>query len=373
MSSTYGKSLKLTVFGESHGEGIGCVLDGVPAGIEIDMDELCAFLSRRAPGVRRELGAITTSRGEPDIPRFLSGICDGRTTGSPIAAVIENTNTRSNDYKGFTSTPRPGHADFTAAIKYGGAADMRGGGHFSGRLTAPLCIAGAICMAALKQSGITVGAHILSVADVNDAAFDGVSLDGQTLAALDKMPFPTLEKEAGERMPEAIRAAHKDGDSVGGVIECAVLGLPVGVGDPIFDGMENRIASILFGIPAVKGVSFGARENGDDAFAFARRRGSENNDAFVMTENGVKTKTNHAGGILGGITNGMPLIFSCGFKPTPSIAREQETVDLEKGENTTVQIGGRHDPCVVLRAVPCVIAAAAIAVYDAILDNRDQR
>ncbi len=370
MSSTYTSKLKLSIFGESHGEGIGCVLDGVPAGIAVDMDAIRAFLARRAPGAREGMGEVTTTRREPDMPRFFGGIYRGHTTGAPIAAVIENTNTRSGDYASFASIPRPGHADYTAAVKYGGYADMRGGGHFSGRLTAPLCIAGAICLAALGTRGITVGAHILSVGGVYDIPFDGVALDAETLARLDTMAFPTQSGEAGVAMQACIRTAHGEGDSVGGSIECAVLGLPVGLGEPMFDGMENRIARLLFAIPALKGVSFGASDADEaaNAFAFTARRGSKNNDAFVLDGGKVKTKTNYAGGILGGITNGMPLLFRAGLKPTPSIARVQRTLDMEAGRETELQITGRHDPCVVLRAVPCVIAAAAIAVYDALLE-----
>jgi chorismate synthase len=353
MSSTYGESLKLSIFGQSHGTAIGMTLDGIPAGLQVDPQALQQFLNRRAPGQND----WSTPRREEDAPEFLSGILDGYTCGAPIAAVIRNTNTRSGDYANLKDAPRPGHADFTAQAKYGGYQDAAGGGHFSGRLTAPLCIAGGLCKQWLAAMGIRIGAHLQAVAGVEDRCFDPLA---PQLTAV-REDFPVLDADAGKRMLEAVAAARKELDSVGGIIECAVTGLPVGLGEPMFGGMESRIAQIVYGIPAVKGVEFGA------GFASAAMKGSENNDDFTSVDGQVRTETNHAGGILGGITSGMPLIFRVAVKPTPSIARQQQTVS--GGEAVPLEIKGRHDPCIAPRAVPVVEAAAAIAVFDAILSQ----
>ena len=291
----------------------------------------------------------------------------GKTCGAPLAAVIRNTNTRSGDYENLKDIPRPGHADYTAQVKYGGFQDVSGGGHFSGRLTAPLCIAGGICKQLLARRGIFVGAHIAAIAGILDASFDPVGLEQAALLAPGEKNFPVIDDEAGERMQEAIAEAKAQLDSVGGVIECAVLGLPAGLGDPMLDGMENRIARLTFAIPAVKGVEFGA------GFGVATLRGSQNNDPFYMDGDRVRTCTNHSGGILGGITNGMPLVFRAAVKPTPSIGQAQDSVSLSRKEDTKLEIKGRHDPCIVPRAVPCVEAAAAIAVYDALLEQEKRR
>lgn len=355
MSSTYGESLKLSIFGQSHGSGIGMVLDGIPAGLQVDTGKLQEFLNRRAPGQND----WSTPRKEADAPEFLSGILDGFTCGAPIAALIRNKNTRSGDYANLRDCPRPGHADYTAQIKYGGYQDSAGGGHFSGRLTAPLCIAGGLCKQWLENAGIHVGAHIASIAGVADAPFDPVS---PQLLDVD-FGFPVLNPKAGEAMRQAIAEARAQQDSVGGIIECAVTGLPAGLGEPMFGGVESRIAQIIYGIPAVKGLEFGA------GFGCAELLGSQNNDAFVLENGKVKTVTNNAGGILGGITSGMPMIFRAAFKPTPSIARQQQSVSLEKGETQPLVVQGRHDPCIVPRAVPVVEAAAAIAVMDLLLEN----
>ena len=313
------------------------------------MEALQGFLNRRAPGQNE----WSTPRKEADVPEFLSGLVGNVTCGTPLTAIIRNTNTRSGDYAGLSVVPRPGHADFTAAVKYGGHADFAGGGAFSGRLTAPLCIAGGICLQLLRRQGITVISRIAAIGGVTDTA--------PLTAPTAEKPFPVVEDAAGEAIRAAIAAAKAEGDSVGGIIECAVLGLPVGLGGPLFDGMEGKIASIIFGIPAVKGIEFGA------GFAAAALRGSENNDAFTVENGTVKTVTNHCGGILGGITNGMPLTFRTAFKPTPSIAKEQQSVNLTSLTPETLRVQGRHDPCIVPRAVPCVEAAAAVAVYDALL------
>lgn len=347
--SQYGEHLHLTIFGQSHAPAIGMTLEGLPAGEAIDMEALQGFLNRRAPGQNE----WSTPRKEADVPEFLSGLVGNVTCGTPLTAIIRNTNTRSGDYAGLSVVPRPGHADFTAAVKYGGHADFAGGGAFSGRLTAPLCIAGGICLQLLRRQGITVISRIAAIGGVTDTA--------PLTAPTAEKPFPVVEDAAGEAIRAAIAAAKAEGDSVGGIIECAVLGLPVGLGGPLFDGMEGKIASIIFGIPAVKGIEFGA------GFAAAALRGSENNDAFTMENGTVKTVTNHCGGILGGITNGMPLTFRTAFKPTPSIAKEQQSVNLTSLTPETLRVQGRHDPCIVPRAVPCVEAAAAVAVYDALL------
>jgi len=355
MSSSYGESLRLTIFGQSHSPAIGMVLEGIPAGETIDFGELQRFLDRRAPG----RNGYSTARREADVPEFLSGLVGNVTCGAPLAAILRNADTRPGDYAAFASVPRPGHADYTAEIKYGGYQDRGGGGHFSGRLTAPLCIAGGVCRQLLAREGIEVAARILSIAGIRDR--------GDFTAPVGEKPFPVVDDACGEAMQAAVAAAKAEGDSVGGVIECVVRGLPAGLGDPMFDGMENRIAAIAFGIPAVKGIEFGA------GFAAASMRGSEHNDAYEIRGGAVHAKTNRAGGILGGITNGEPLVFRLAIKPTPSIAAGQQSVDLEKMEETALSVPGRHDPCIVPRAVPVAEAAAAIAVADALLARRKEK
>ncbi|MCL1789015.1 MAG: chorismate synthase [Oscillospiraceae bacterium] len=329
MSSCYGNRINIQIFGQSHSAAVGVVLDGIPAGITLDTDELRTFMKRRAPGN----SATSTARKEADEPEILSGLAENTTCGAPIAVLIRNTDTRSADYRELRDIPRPSHADYSAYMKFGEAHDIRGGGHFSGRLTAPLCAAGGICLQILQTLGISITARIVRVGKVTDTTL----------------------------MEEEILKAKQDGDSVGGVIECIAVGVPAGLGDPIFNGMENRISGIVFGIPGVKGIEFGS------GFAGAERRGSENNDSFFMENGAVRTRTNHSGGILGGITNGMPVIFRAAFKPTPSIAKEQNSVSLSRSEDAVLHVTGRHDPCIVPRAVPCVEAAAAIAIYDAYL------
>ena len=354
MSSSFGENIRLTVFGQSHSKAIGMTLEGVPAGERIDTDALSAFLSRRAPGKN----AYSTVRKEQDAPEFLSGLVDGVTCGAPICAVIKNNDAKSTDYDAFRNIPRPGHADFTAMAKYRGYEDRAGGGHFSGRLTAPLCIAGGICLQLLKNAGISVFARIASVGDVED--------EGELLSPVSEKEFPTVSDEKGELMRKLIAEARADGDSVGGVVECVADGLPAGLGDPIFGGVENRISAAVFGIPAVKGIEFGA------GFAAARLRGSGNNDPFTVENGRIVTKTNNCGGILGGITNGMRLSFRIAIKPTPSIARTQDSVDVRSFENVKLSITGRHDPCIVPRAVPCAEAAAAVVLYDMLLGRKKE-
>lgn len=354
MASYLGEHIHVSVFGQSHSPAIGVVVDGLPAGERVDMEELGRFLKRRAPGQN----ATSTPRKEADLPQFLSGLVDNVTCGAPLAALIENTNTRSQDYAQLRDKPRPGHADFTAQVKYGGFQDVAGGGHFSGRLTAPLCIAGGICLQMLRRRGIEVAAHIASIAGEADRPFDPMGESVETMDALKRAPFPVLDEKAGERMRKVILQAKEEGDSVGGIVECLVTGVPAGLGEPMFGGMENRLAAALFGIPAVKGVEFGA------GFGVATMRGSENNDPFTVKDGKVVTQTNRAGGILGGITNGMPLVFRLAFKPTPSIAREQQTVSLSKKQVEELVVTGRHDPCIVPRAVPVVEAVTALVLSD---------
>ena len=355
MSSTYGENLKLSIFGQSHAPAIGMTLDGIPAGLTVDLEKLQQFLNRRAPGQND----YSTPRREEDRPEFLSGLLNGFTCGAPLAAIIRNTNTRSGDYANLMDCPRPGHADYTAQVKYGGFQDAAGGGHFSGRLTAPLCIAGGLCKQWLEAKGIRIGAHIAAIAGIPDTPFDPIKPQLSSVGA----DFPVLNPEAGARMRQAISDAKRDLDSVGGIIECAVTGLPAGLGEPMFGGVEGRIAQIVYGIPAVKGVEFGI------GFEAANLRGSENNDDFRMEEGKVVTSTNHCGGILGGITNGMPLLFRAAIKPTPSISQAQQSVSLSRGENQELVVKGRHAPCIVPRAVPVVEAAAAIAIFDMLLQN----
>ena len=354
MNSTYGEQLKLSIFGQSHGKAIGMTLDGIPAGLAVDLEKLQSFLNRRTPGRHDH----DTPRKEADQPEFLAGIVEGRTCGAPIAALIYNTNTRSGDYDNLKDCPRPGHSDYTAQIKYGGFQDAAGGGHFSGRLTAPLCIAGGLCKQWLEEKGIAITARILSIGEVTDCTpvdwtepdLSGISQD-----------FPVLDPLSGSKMKAAIAEAKSEGDSLGGTIECLITGMPAGVGGPMFAGMEGKIAQIIYGIPAVKGIDFGS------GFSGSRMRGSQNNDPFTVKDGKILTKTNNAGGILGGITTGMPIVFRTAIKPTPSIAAEQDSVQLSTMEPTKLRVLGRHDPCIVPRAVPVVEAAAAIAVFDMLL------
>lgn len=334
MNSSYGDNIRITIFGQSHAPAIGVTVEGLPAGFTIDCAALQAFLDRRAPG----RDPTTTARREADAPEFLSGLVGDVTCGAPLTAIIRNSNTRSQDYEELRAVPRPGHADWPAQVRFGGFQDVAGGGHFSGRLTAPLCIAGGIVLQILAQEGMTVQARAERIGGETDP----------------------------DRQRAAILAAKAAGDSVGGVIVAEVRGLPVGVGDPMFGGLENRIAQAVFGIPAVKGIEFG------DGFAASERRGSENNDPYRMVDGKVKPVTNHAGGILGGLSTGEPITFRVAVKPTSSIAIEQDSVNLQTGENARLRVHGRHDPCIVPRAVPCVEAAAALAVYDALLERRKE-
>ena len=354
MSSIFnGSTLRLSIFGQSHSEAIGMTLDGLPAGIPVDPDRLQQFLNRRAPGQNE----WSTPRREEDRPEFLCGLKDGITCGAPLTALIRNRNTRGKDYESLRVIPRPGHADYTAQVKYSGFQDYNGGGHFSGRLTAPLCIAGGILLQFLERQGIIVNARILRIANVTD--------DAPFLSSVADKLFPAVSDEASRRMQNKIAEARSEGDSVGGVVECIVRGAPAGLGNPIFDGVENRIAQLMFAVPAVKGIEFGA------GFGAAEMRGSENNDEFCIQKSKVRTCTNHAGGILGGITNGEEIVFRAAFKPTPSIAKPQRSVNLESMQPEILEITGRHDPCIVPRAVPVAEAVAAVALSDLILRGND--
>ena len=357
MSSTFGNHMKVSVFGQSHSAGIGVVIDGIPAGQEIDFDALQAFLDRRAPG-RTPWG---TPRKEADAPRFLSGFVGNVICGDPIAAIIENTNARPSDYAQMQRMPRPGHADYTAYLKHDGLNDVSGGGHFSGRLTAPLCIAGGIALQLLERRGVRIGAHLARVAGIDDERFPLQGIGGDLLKAAATKDFPVLDNEAGVRMQEAILQAREEGDSVGGIVECAAVGMPAGLGGPMFDGIENVIAKLCFGIPAVKSVEFGR------GFELADMRGSQHNDGYRMQDGNVVLESNNAGGALGGISTGEPIVFRVAFKPTSSIAKMQHTVDLQELCNADISVQGRHDPCVAVRAVPVVEAVCALALLDLLL------
>ncbi len=358
MANIFGNILKLSLFGESHSDAIGIVIDGLPAGLPLDFEEIRAEMERRAPGRNQ----FSTPRKEGDIPRIVSGFFEGKTTGTPLCALIENTNTRSKDY-----TPellRPSHADYTALCRYHGFSDYRGGGHFSGRLTAPLTFAGAILKPYLKAQGIEIFAHIKSLESLEDAGFDAVNPDLATYRKLKTETLPVLNPEMADAFADAIKKAREEQDSVGGVVETLVTGLPAGLGSPFFESVESRLASLLFSIPAVKGVSFGT------GFEITKLRGSQANDAFCLKDGKVQTKTNHNGGINGGITNGMPLLFTTAIKPTPSIAKPQETVNIDSKTEETISIHGRHDPCIVPRAVCVLEAAAAIVLTDLLLEAK---
>ena len=351
--SSWGNQVKISIFGESHGPAIGCVLEGLPAGETVDLEAVRLQMARRAPGQDR----TSTPRKEADTPQVLSGLLHDTTTGAPLCAVIANTNTHSGDYQNLLAVPRPGHADYPAWVKYHGFHDVRGGGHFSGRLTAPLVFAGAVCRQILLRRGIVLGAHAAAVGAVEDLPLNPLP---EVLQNLSGAYFPVLSAERKDAMIREIEAARTAQDSIGGIVECGITGVPAGLGgEGMFGGVESIFSSILFGIPACKGVAFGA------GFDAAKLHGSENNDAYFYDESGaVKTRTNHAGGILGGITTGMPILFRAAFKPTPSIAKEQQSIDLATRQNTTLAVRGRHDPCIVPRAVPVVESAAALALLN---------
>ncbi|MBO5494958.1 MAG: chorismate synthase [Eubacterium sp.] len=357
MSSVIGNKLKLSVFGESHGSAIGCVLDGVPAGLELDMQRIYLDMKRRAPGRDK----TSTPRVEKDMPVILSGVLEGVTTGAPLAMIIENQNTKSEDYKNIQSTVRPSHSDYPAYVKYGGNNDVRGGGHFSGRLTAPLVFAGAVAKQILAQKGVTVGAHIMRIGSETDEGFDLNAISAAQLNALSQMDFSVINADAEGKMRAQIESARSDGDSIGGIIECAAVGLPVGIGSNMFDTLEGELSRMLFAVPAVKGVEFGR------GFELAKMLGSQANDGYCIKDGEISTITNNNGGVLGGMSNGAPLVFRAVIKPTPSISKPQKTVNVQTLSEEILEVKGRHDPCIVHRAVPVIEAATALVLADLML------
>ncbi len=354
MSSEFGRNIKLSVFGESHGQAIGCVIDGLPSGVKLDMDKIYLEMSRRAPGKDK----TATPRLEKDIPHIISGVLDGTTTGAPLAMIIENTNTKSGDYSNLLTMPRPSHSDYPAYVKYEGKNDIRGGGHFSGRLTAPIVFAGAVAKQILAQRGITIGAHIAKIGSVQDSMFDKNNIDKALLERLSSSAFSVIDEDSEERMRAVVEKARLNQDSVGGIIECAAVGLPIGVGANMFSTVEGHLSAMLFGIPAVKGVQFGA------GFDFADMTGSAANDTYSVKDNAVVLNSNNNGGVLGGMTTGAPIVLSVAIKPTPSISQPQKSVNLQTMSNETLVIKGRHDPCIVPRAVSVVEGAVAFSLLD---------
>ncbi len=361
MSSIWGNNLKISIFGESHGQAIGVTIDNLPHGIALDYDTIDSMMRRRRPGD----SDLTTARKELDKYEIISGVLNGYTTGAPLTAIIRNIDIVSGDYQSISNLARPSHADYAAWVKYGGYNDSNGGGHFSGRLTAPLVLAGAICLQVLNKKGINIGAHIKSIEKINDDKFDAVKINKQQLIELTKKSFPTLNDKQAELMKQAILDARSKSDSVGGVIECAIVGVPVGLGSPIFESIESKVSSIIFSIPGVKGLEFGK------GFGITKLKGSRANDELYF-DGVIKTYTNNNGGITGGLANGMPIVFSTAIKPTPSIGKPQRTIDMKSNKGTTLEIKGRHDPCIVTRAVVCVEAASAIAILDLLMGDSRQ-
>ena len=357
MSSIYGKNFTVDIFGESHGSAIGCVLNGLPSGISIDLQKIQEFLDRR----RAKGEAWATKRKESDVPKILSGFFKGKTTGTPLCAVFENSDTRSKDYD--TGMNRPGHADYTGSIRYKGYGDPRGGGHFSGRLTAPLVFAGAVAQQVLSEKDIFSAVHVKSIAGVYDKALSYTKITKELAEDIKKKPLAVIDDGAAQEMIDKIKEAAKEGDSVGGEIECAVVNVPAGLGSPMMEGIESRLSSLLFAVPAVKSVSFGAGSS------FTTMMGSETNDEYVLKDGEITTLTNNNGGVIGGITNGMPIVFSVIVKPTPSINKPQKTVNLETKKEETLQVKGRHDPCIVPRAAAVIEAAAYIAILDIMMEG----
>ena len=356
MSGVWGNNIKVSIFGESHGNAIGINIDGLPSGFEIDMDKILLEMERRAPGKNQ----LSTSRKEADLPEILSGFFEGKTTGTPLCAIIRNSDTRSKDYAKTKDFMRPGHADFTGYERYSGFNDYRGGGHFSGRITAPLVFAGAICKQILEEKGIFIGAHISSIKEIQDENFNSTNISKEDLLELRNKELPLINTSLEEKMKHTIMQAKYDGDSVGGTIECAVVGIKPGVGNPFFDSVESTLAHLMFSVPAVKGIEFGK------GFDMTKLLGSEANDEYYYDGDLVKTKTNNNGGILGGISNGMPIVFKVAVKPTASILKQQNTIDIKNKKDVKFRIEGRHDPCIVQRAVPVIEAVTAIGILDLI-------
>lgn len=359
MSSEFGKNIKCTIFGQSHSDAMGIVIDGLPPGEIVDETRIKEFMDRRAPGRT----PWSTPRKEEDIPKIISGVFMGKTCGAPLTAIIENTNTRGQDYEKIKGIPRPSHADYPAHIRYHGFEDYRGGGHFSGRLTAPLCFAGGLCKEILAKRGIFIGSHIAAIGTIQDQPFDPVHITKDILEFPAKMEFPVNCTNIGDTMIAKIMLAKEKNDSVGGVIEGCAIGVPPGLGDPMFDGLENSLAKAAFGIPAVRGVEFGT------GFGAASMLGSQHNDAYEYDGDTIRTKTNHHGGIIGGLSTGMPIIMRIAVKPTPSIALPQQSVDIKHKTAKELVINGRHDPCIVPRAVPVLESIMAITILDYLMEE----
>lgn len=357
MSGTWGNGIKISIFGESHGKAVGVNIDGLKAGILLNLDNIRKEMQRRAPGYNE----FSTPRKEEDEFEILSGFFNGKTTGTPLCAVIYNTDKKSEDYEKLKRVMRPSHSDYTGYMKFGGFNDYRGGGHFSGRLTAPLVFAGAICKQLLGSRGIIIGSHINSIGAEQDEPFNPISIEADTLRLLGSKAFPVLNTKSEVLMKEVIIRARERKDSVGGVVETAVLGIEPGIGEPFFDSVESTLAHLIFSIPGVKGLEFGA------GFNISRISGSKANDEYYMDGEEVMTYSNNNGGIIGGITNGMPLIFRTALKPAASIGKLQRTIDIEKKQNVEIEVQGRHDPCIVPRALPAIEAVAAIALLDLIM------
>ena len=359
MQSEWGHKLHITVFGASHASKLGVTITGLPAGLAVDQSALQSFLNRRAPGS----GVGKTARKEPDLVQFLSGLVNGATTGEPLTAVIENKDVDSRPYADYRDVPRPSHMDYPARLRFGEDVDLSGGGHFSGRMTAAYCIAGGIAMQQLEKTGVRIAAHLLSVGGTFDEPFDPVDPDPVRLSAVKDKPFPVLNDARGLLMQDAIRQASENGDSLGGRIECIATGFPAGRGTPLFAGVDSRLAELLFAVPAVRGVSFGS------GFDAAEMYGSAHNDPYCLKDGTVRTETNHHGGILGGITTGMPIVFTVAVKPASGISIPQKTLNVKTGAQEVLIIRGRHDACIAVRAVPVIEAVAALALYDILLEE----
>lgn len=362
MSSVWGNNIKLSIFGESHGTAIGINIDGLPPGIELDLEDIKFEMHRRAPGKDK----ISTTRNEKDEFQILSGYFNNKTTGTPLCIMINNNDNRSKDYEKTKDIPRPGHADFTGNIKYLGHNDFRGGGHFSGRITAPLVFAGAIAKQILKSKNIIIGSHIKSIGQISEESFNQIKIAPELLDELRNKKFPTIDNDKALEMEKLILKAKEELDSVGGIIEVGVLNPLLGLGSPFFDSMESRLSHMIFSIPGVKGIEFG------EGFGITQMKGSRANDEFYYEEGVIKTYTNNNGGILGGITNGMPIIFRVALKPTPSISKTQRSIEMVKKENVELNVVGRHDPCIVVRAIPVVEAATAVVILDLLMDIKNK-
>ncbi|WMT80253.1 Chorismate synthase [Terrisporobacter mayombei] len=359
LSGMWGNNIKISIFGESHGNAIGINMDNLPSGFTLDMKEIMREMKRRAPGNNN----LSTLRKEDDEPEVLSGYFEGKTTGTPLCAIIRNKDNKSKDYSKIKNVMRPGHGDYPGFVKYNGFNDYRGGGHFSGRITAPLVFAGAICKQILREEKIEIVAHIQSIGDIKDKSFLDCDLDKELINYLKYEEFPLINKNLEDKMKNVILNARKEGDSVGGVIECMILGMKAGIGSPFFDSVESTLAHLMFSVPAVKGIEFGI------GFDITKIKGSKANDEYYLDEEKIKTKTNNNGGISGGITNGMPIIFRVAIKPTPSIYKEQSSVDIRTMEETTLKIEGRHDPCIAQRALPVIEGVSAIGILDLIKNS----